>query len=42
MTYTYTPHGVCSRQINFELDDDCKVSGKARVCKTLIPQFKSG
>ena len=25
MTYTYTPHGVCSRQINFELDDDCKV-----------------
>ena len=21
MTYTYTPHGVCSRQINFELDD---------------------
>lgn len=25
MTYTYTPHGVCSRQINFELDDACKV-----------------
>lgn len=25
MTYTYTPHGVCSRQINFELDDGCKV-----------------
>ncbi|MDD6708761.1 MAG: TIGR03905 family TSCPD domain-containing protein [Ruminococcus sp.] len=25
MTYIYTPHGVCSRQINFELDDDCKV-----------------
>ena len=25
MTYTYTPHGVCSRQINFELDDDWKV-----------------
>lgn len=25
MTYTYTPQGVCSRQINFELDDYCKV-----------------
>ena len=22
MTYTYTPHGVCSRQITVELNDD--------------------
>ncbi len=23
--YTYTPRGVCSRQINFEIDDDGKM-----------------
>ena len=29
MTYTYRPYGVCSRQINFELDDD----GVIRNCR---------
>ena len=32
MTYTYTPRGVCSRQINLEIDDngvirDCSFYG---------------
>lgn len=25
MTYKYIPHGVCSRQINLEIDNDCKI-----------------
>lgn len=25
MTYSYTPQGVCSRMISFELDDDCRL-----------------
>lgn len=32
MTHTYIPHGVCSRQMNIELDDngkiiDCEIIG---------------
>lgn len=25
MNYTFTPHGVCTRQINIELDDNGKI-----------------
>lgn len=27
MTYTYTPHGVCSKQITIEINDDETIKG---------------